>query len=295
MRVDPNYANRLVQSLGQVNLSEQNLTQELSSGLRVSTLGDDPVAVAQSSLFSASLSNLDSFVKSSTAEQSQLTFTDSTLGEVVTQLTSAISLATRAANGTNNSANLSSAATEAAGIRDQVLALANTTYQGQYLFSGSLGNTVPFALDSSTSPATLTYQGDSKTQSIATPSGQKIQLNLPGDSVFSSALNSLNQLVSDLTSGNTAGIAADGGALSGALSGVSQQRSVLDSSLSQLTNTSTYAQTQVATLTAAQTTLISADPAQVATDLSSAQVQQKALDSVISSLSQNGLFNYLQP
>ncbi|QHN03744.1 flagellar hook-associated protein 3 [Granulicella sp. WH15] len=295
MRVDPNYANNLVQSLGQVSLSEQNLTQELSSGLRVSTLSDDPVAVAQSSLFSASLGNLDSFVKSSTAEQSQLTFTDSTLGEVVTQLTSAISLATGAANGTNNSANLSSAATEATGIRDQVLALANTSYQGQHLFSGSQGNTTPFTLDSSTNPATVTYQGDDKTQNIATPNGQKVQLNLPGDAVFSSALTSLNQLVSDLTSGNTAGIATDSSALSAALSGVSRQRSVLDNSLSQLTNDSTYANTQVATLTAAQTTLISADPAQVATDLSNSEVQQKALDSVISSLSQNGLFSYLQP
>ena len=43
MRVDPNYVSSLVASLNNSTLSEQKLTAELSSGLRVSSLSTDPV------------------------------------------------------------------------------------------------------------------------------------------------------------------------------------------------------------------------------------------------------------
>jgi flagellar hook-associated protein 3 FlgL len=73
------------------------------------------------------------------------------------------------------------------GIRDEVLSLANTTYLGHYVFAGSQGNTSPFTLNTTTSPATVTYNGDDTTNSVSylmTPNGQKIQLNIPGDQIF---------------------------------------------------------------------------------------------------------------
>jgi flagellar hook-associated protein 3 FlgL len=42
MRVDPLYGPNLVSSLDNVSASEQTLSQELSSGSRVSSLSDDP-------------------------------------------------------------------------------------------------------------------------------------------------------------------------------------------------------------------------------------------------------------
>ncbi len=44
MRVDPNYVSNLVASLDQTQLTEQELTSELSSGVRVNSLSQDPVA-----------------------------------------------------------------------------------------------------------------------------------------------------------------------------------------------------------------------------------------------------------
>jgi flagellar hook-associated protein 3 FlgL len=299
MRVDPNYVTNLTASLDQSTAAEETLTSELSSGLRVASLADDPVAVAQSTLLGSSIAEDDTFVQTASNEASRLQVADSTLGEVVTQITSAISTAVSGSNGTLNASDIASVAQKLSGIRDQVLSLANTSYQGQYLFGGSQGSTPPFTLDTSTDPAMANYTGDNNLQFVESPSGQKIQVNLPGSSVFSAAgsgvLGALNQLISDFSGGAaTSAITADTSALTTALGQLSSQRSTLDSSLSRLQSTSTYVQTEESELKVAQSSLVSADPAAVATQLSQAETQHQALLSVINALGSSDLFSMMR-
>ena len=299
MRVDPNYVTNLTSALDQSTGEENTLTSELSSGLRVASLADDPVAVAQSTLLGSSIAKDDTFVQTASGETSRLQVTDSTLGEVVTQVTSALSLAVGGNNGTLNASDIASVAQDLSGIRDQVLSLANTSYQGQYLFGGSQGSTPPFVLDTATNPATANYTGDNSVQYVETPSGQKIQVNLPGAAVFgvagSGVLGALNQLISDFSGGAaTATITADTSALTTALGRLSSQRSTLDSSLSRLQSTSTYVQTEESQLTVAQSNLVSANPATVASQLSTAETQHQALLSVINALGSADLFSLMK-
>jgi flagellar hook-associated protein 3 FlgL len=299
MRVDPNYVSNLAAALNQSTGQENTLTSELSSGLSVASLSDGPVAVAQSTLLGSSIAKDDTFVQTASSESSRMQVTDSSLGEVVTQITSALSTAVSGNNGTLNASDLASVAQTLSGIRDQVLSLANTSYQGQYLFGGSQGSTPPFALDTSTTPATATYNGDANVQYVETPSGQKIQVNLPGSAVFgvagSGVLGALNQLISDFSGGaTTAALTADTGALTTALGQLSSQRSTLDSALSRLQSTSTYTQTEESQLKVAQSNLVSADPAAVATQLSQAEVQHQALLSVINALGSANLFSLMK-
>jgi flagellar hook-associated protein 3 FlgL len=299
MRVDPNYISNLAAALAQSTGQENTLTSELSSGLRVASLSDGPVAAAQSMLLGSSIAKDDTFVQTASSEASRMQVTDSTLGEVVTQITSALSTAVSGNNGTLNASDLTSVAQALSGIRDQVLSLANTSYQGQYLFGGSQGSVPPFTLDTSTTPATAVYNGDANVQYIQTPSGQQIQVNLPGSAVFGSAgsgvLGALNQLISDFSGGaTTAALTADTGALTTALGQLSSQRSTLDSALSRLQATSTYTQTEESQLKVAQSGLVSADPAAVATQLSQAEVQHQALLSVINSLGSVNLFSLMK-
>lgn len=139
MRVDPNYVFNLTQSVSASSAAEQKLTNQLSSGLRVSSLSDDPVAVAQNVLLASSISKADSFTQTSTREQAVLQATDSALGEVVSNVTSAITLSVQANAGTLSASNLKSIGEQLSGIRDQVVSLANTGYLGTYLFGGSRG------------------------------------------------------------------------------------------------------------------------------------------------------------
>ena len=299
MRVDPNYVFNLTATVDQSASEEATLTSELSSGLRVASLSDDPVAAAQSLLLGSSMAQDATFVQTASNESSRMQVTDSTLGEVVTQVTAAIAAAVGGNNGTLNASDLASVAQKLSGIRDQVLSLANTAYQGQYLFGGSQGTAPPYTLDTSTNPATANYAGDSDVQFVETPSGQKIQVNLPGSSVFGAAgsgvLGALNQLISDFSGGaSSATLTTDTGSLTTALGQLSAQRSTLDSSLSRLQATSTYVQTEQSQLTVAQSVLVSADPATVASQLSSAETQHQALLSVINALGSSDLFSLMR-
>jgi flagellar hook-associated protein 3 FlgL len=300
MRVDPNYVANLTSALDQSSSEEDTLTSELSSGLRVATLSDDPVAAAQSTLLGSSIAADDTFVQTSSGEISQMQVTDSTLGDVVSQVTTAISVAVSGNNGASlNASDIASIAQQLGGIRDQVLSLANTSFQGQYLFGGSVGSTPPFTLNSATNPATAVYNGDNNLQFVETPTGQKIQVNLPGSAVFGAGgggvLGALNQLISDFSGGAaSATLTADTSSLTTALGQLSTQRSTLDSSLSRLQSTNSFAQTDEGQLQIAQGNLVSADPATVASQLSQAETQHQALLSVINTLGGTDLFSLMR-
>jgi flagellar hook-associated protein 3 FlgL len=226
-----------------------------------------------------------------------LQVTDSALSTVVSQLTSAVSLATEANNGTLNASDLESIGNQLSGIRDEVLSLGNTTYMGNYVFSGSQSRTTPFVLSGSSATG-VQYNGDAIASSLETPNGQKIQLNLPGNQVFmaggSDVLGTLNALVADFSSGTPSATAqADAQTLSTALSHVSQQRVMIDNSLTRLNAAESYTQNESTQLTSAQTTLLQANVGQVATGLSTAETQQAALSQVIATLGKQSLFNDL--
>jgi flagellar hook-associated protein 3 FlgL len=296
MRVDPFFVTSLVGSLDQAQATQQQLSSQLSSGARVTSLSQDPVAAGENVLLLNQMQRDDTFTQTSSLVQGQLQVADSALGTVVSQLTSAISAATSANNGTMNASDLKSVSNQIAGIRDEILALANTSYQGQYIFAGGQTSTSPFTLTSSTSPATTTYNGDQNVNSLQTPNGQSIQLNVPGNQIFdasggNSVFAALNGLVADYASGNPSRTAvADTIALGNALNYVSQQRVVIDNSLTRLTTATDSVAGEKTQLTAAQTNLMQADVAQVATQLSLSETQQTALEAVISQLGSNNLF-----
>jgi flagellar hook-associated protein 3 FlgL len=302
MRVDPYYVTNLVSSLDLAQASEQQLTSELSSGVRVTSLSTDPVAAGQNVSLLNQIQQDDSFTSSSSLVSGQLQVADSALGSVVTELTSAISLATSANNGTMNSSNVKSISNQISGILDEVLSLANTSYQGNYIFGGTQTSTTPFTLTTTTSPATTSYNGDGNINYLETPSGQKIQLNVSGSQIFlgsgtNSVFGALNNLVADYSSGtvNTAQAVSDTEALNTALNYVSQQRVTIDNSITQLTAASDAVTNQQTQLTAAQTNLMQADVASVSTQLSLTETQQTALEDVMAQMNSasNDLFSKL--
>ena len=305
MRVDPLYVPNLVGSLDNVAASEQTLSEELSSGSRVTQLSDDPAAASDNVVLTAQIAQDDTFTQTAATTESRLQVGDSTLASVVSQLNSAITFATEANNGTLSSSNVIGISDQLVGIRDEVLSLANTTYLGTYLFSGIQGATAPFTLNAPATPgaaSTVTYNGDDKTTSLQTPNGQSIQLNVPGNQIFSTGVaasdvfQTLNNLIADFQTGTPSATAVtDADSLTSSLNNVSQQRVILDSSITALQNAANYTQSESAQLLSAQTTLLQADYGQVSTQLSAAETQQTALYDVIATLEKGSLFDYVSP
>jgi len=303
MRVDPTYITNLVNSLDQTQANEQQLSSELSSGVSITSLSQNPVGAGENVLLMNQIQQDDSFTQSASTVGGQLQVADSTLGDVVTQLTQAISLATSANNGTMNASDVQSIGSQIAGILNEVQSLANTSYQGQFIFAGGGTGVAPFSTSNATSPAVTSYNGGETVNDLVLPNGQKIQLNVPGDQLFlaggtNSVFGALNALVADYASGtvNTQQAVSDTEALSSALNYVSQQRVTIDNSITQLNAASSATTNEQTQLTAAQTTLMQADIPTVSTQLSLAETQQTALEDVIAQLESvsNSLFSKLQ-
>jgi flagellar hook-associated protein 3 FlgL len=300
MRVDPSYISNLVGALDQTQGNAQQLTAELSSGVRVTSLSQDPLAAGENVLLLNQMQRDDSFTQSSSLVTGQLQVADSALGQVVTQLAQAISLATSANNGTMNATDRASIANQIAGIRGEVLSLANSSYQGQFIFAGGRTAAAPFSLSTATFPASVSYSGDEDVNYLETPNGQRIQLNMPGDQIFSgssatSVFAALNSLVADYSTSDldATKAASDTASLGTSLNFVSQQRVTLDNSITQLSSATSAIGSEYTQLTAAQTNLMQADVAQISTQLAMAETQQTALESVIAQLGSGSLFDKL--
>jgi flagellar hook-associated protein 3 FlgL len=301
MRVNPFYTYNLASALSSTSDTIDKLTQQISSGSRVNSLSDDPVAAAQNEQILSQLAKDDTFTsKTSTQVEGMMQVADSALSSVVSQLNTAISVSTQGNNGTNSSYNLQAIANQLIGIRDEVVALGNTSYLGQYIFSGGKTSTVPF--DS----AGTSYSGDSTITSITTPNGQTISTNLPGTAIFMNStsgnvLGTLNTLISEFTTAASAGSTSSNGTaiassitqLTASLNNVSAQRVTLDNSLSRVQNAVTAANSEATQLLSAQTNLMQADLGQLATQLSTTKSQQTALENVLAGLGSKSLFDYM--
>jgi len=303
MRVDPTYISNMVGSLDQTQSSEQQLSAELSSGISITSLSQNPVGAGENVLLLNQIQQDDSFTRSSNLVTGQLQVADSALGSVVTELTQAISLATSANNGTMNAGDVKSIANQISGVLNEVQSLANTSYEGQFIFAGGKTAAAPFSTSTATTPAVTSYGGDDDVNYLELPNGQKIELNVPGDKIFlgagtNSVFGALNALVADYSTGtvNTGQAANDTAALNTALNYVSQQRVTIDNSITQLTAASGAVTNEQTQLTAAQTDLMQADIPTISTQLSQAETQQTALEDVIAELesASNNLFMKLR-
>lgn len=295
MRIVPSSSSYLAQQLSQLTAEETKITQQTASGSRLTTLADDPSASGQSVQLSSAMASADTFVQTAGTIQSRMQAADSALGSMVSTLTNAIALAIQGTDGSLNTSDLQLLAQQLTGVRDSAVSLANSSYQGTYLFAGT-STQQPYQV---AADGTVSYSGDSQSSTLSIAGGGSIQTSLPGSTVFGTesaqdVFSALNQLISDFSSGTVSPSTADDiNTLRSSLDNVMQQRSVLGSNTQRLTSASSMASTQKTNLQVAQTELVSADTASLATQLSAVVSRTSALSSTIAATQKGSLFDYL--
>lgn len=293
MRVNPNPIPDILAALSQTQEQSQNALEELSTGRRVNRPSDDPGASATEVQNQASEARIDQFLQSVGSLRAMFQTADDALNSVVTALNQAVSLGVEAGNGTVTDTNRQQIAQQVQGILDQVTQLANTTFQGTYLFAGTATGSLPFTVDSSS----VTYNGNSGTNVVAIADGRSLQSNLPGDQLFTNSsanvLGSLLQLTNALQSGTSEDIQNATSAVTNALSYMSAGRVFYGNALNQLDADETMLNSQNVNLQAQDTALVGADTAKAATDLSASQTAHQAALSAASRILGTTLLDYL--
>ena len=298
MRVNPNMVPDVLAGLQQTQSAVNKALQEVSTGKSVSVPSDNPSASASMVQNTIDTNNVDQYTQNVSSVLSMVQTADSTLGSVVSSLTKAITLGTEGANGTSNASNQQSIATEVQGILSSVVSMANTTFQGSYLFGGTASTQVPYTADS-TSASGYKYNGNDGVNSVAVGDDLTVQANIPGSQIFSNSSNdvlgSLSALVSALQSGDSAGIQSATSAISSALNYVSQQRITYANSETQLNSQDTDLQQETVNLTSQSNALVGVDSAEAATALAQAETANSSAMAAASKALPASLLNYLVP
>ncbi len=126
-----------VSQLNQTTTRLQELSEQAATQKRVNRPGDDPVGTSRILNYRDSIGALEQFQENISQSKSWLSLTDQTLQETQDMLARSKELAVQASNKTMSRSDREGIAQEIQQIFDQLLAQANTRFEGQSIFAGN--------------------------------------------------------------------------------------------------------------------------------------------------------------
>ncbi|WP_252959372.1 flagellar hook-associated protein 3 [Pseudomonas simiae] len=160
--------------------------QQASSGVRVQTAGDDPVAAQRLLMLQQQKDMLAQFSGNISNIQSSLTNEESVLTAISATIQAASQLALKA-GGVTSDADRKSISVEVGALEDQLLGLLNSKdAAGNYLFSGSKTDTPPYSRNID---GTYNYQGDENELSLQVSETLTVRTGDTGKTILEGAAN----------------------------------------------------------------------------------------------------------
>jgi flagellar hook-associated protein 3 FlgL len=295
VRFNPDLYGSILSGLNVNNLDEANAQQELATGRRVNQPSDDPAATAVAIGIHWQSSQDNQFSRNISSISGLLQTADSTLSSVVTALTQAVTLGVQAGDSSLSASNRTTISNQIQSISSQVLTLANTTYQGSYIFAGTNSGQPAYAANAA-SPTGVTYQGNAATNQVEISKGQKITVNVPGSQIFSNSANDVFAALQNLAQAAQSGTGVDTAVaqLRSAFDYVNTQRTFYGSQLNQVQTTTTFLQNDKVQLASQENDATGIDLAQAATDVQKALTNRSAILAAGGKIQNVSLLDYLQ-
>ena len=173
------------QNMLQLQTGLYKLQNQMSTGRRILTPADDPVAAAQALEISQRQSINAQFLDNQGSAASELSNLESTLRSVSDLISNVISKAAEADKPDISDLSRQAIAFEVNENFAQLLGLANSTDAlGQHLFSGFRGETEPFAVSGSPGSRVTTYHGDDGHRQLQVEAGRMTDVSEAGSDVF---------------------------------------------------------------------------------------------------------------
>lgn len=154
-----------------------DVNKQIASGLSIQYAQDDVRAFTETMRLDNEITTLGQVKQSVQSAFKMSDQTDSVLNEFETSMKRTRTLLLNAANSTNSETSLDAIAQELRALEEHFKSLANTSINGQYLFSGSAVDIKPIADDGS-------YMGNNAHLKAFTGSKTSLQYNISGDELF---------------------------------------------------------------------------------------------------------------
>ncbi len=201
MRVANRYIFESVKyNLGSISEELSKVNEIATTGKKINNLSDDPVGLTQSLTIQSDLAGIEQMGRNIDFGNSWLSASESALTSVENILSDTKALCVQMANGTIGADQRSVAAETVQNNLEEIVSLANTNVAGNYIFSGTKTDTIPFDL------TTGAYYGDSNAFTIKISKNSTIEIGSAGDAVFGTVFNTLTDLKDALQTNDVGGI-----------------------------------------------------------------------------------------
>jgi len=177
--------------------------QELSSGYKVTLPGDSNQA-GTISRFRQALDKIASYTTTITTTKSVIQYQDDVMNQMSDLIIRAKEIGSQGANETNSATSRVALAEEIYQLRDHVVSLANSQYQGRYVYGGADDDDPPYDQTTYTLPATATEAqerwvfdgelGTSVPRSVQITDDLNIRVNTPGNQLFDTTIQALERM-----------------------------------------------------------------------------------------------------
>jgi flagellar hook-associated protein 3 FlgL len=186
---------RVLENIQRASGSMYMVQNALTTGRKFSRVQDDPIAYIKALDLRRELSENRQFQDNLSLSKTTLDLTESTLASINEQLQSARHLALQGSNGAISNDSRGAVADEIEQILDSVIELANSNFDGRYIFSGEKTLNASFkTITGADGTVGVIYAGDTGDRIIEIGSSQTMAIGLTGLDAF---FTSLNRITSD--------------------------------------------------------------------------------------------------
>ena len=186
-----------ISKISALQSDQTKLQQQISTGRRIASPSDDPVAAARALSLSHAQEVNAKFADTRKTAQTKLGTIESNLTSVTNLLVAAQSSLVAAGNGAYSNQERVSMATEFNDSLQALIGMANAKdAYGNYLYAGYQTATQPFVA----SATGANYQGDNGQQLLQVDSERQMAVNVSGDNLFQAGGNDIFATLSSLVS-----------------------------------------------------------------------------------------------
>ena len=206
--------NSMSVSLQKKTQSLVDLSEKVSTGKKVLRPSDDPLGMARILDYRGTLSQIEQYVENINRGQIKIEVMEKVLGEVENQVINAKRIASDQSAGVLETRG--TAASQIKNIFDQVLDLANSELQNNFLFGGNQTNARPFTrnadgIEGTADDYEVVYHGDNGEQKILIGKNSDVKISTHGNDIFTgdtlsngvNVFNALKDLIEGLENPDT--------------------------------------------------------------------------------------------
>lgn len=296
--LNPN-TQQFLDNLNQISDQMNQAQTQVTTGLLVNQVSDAPDVVSTLLAARASLSASQQITSDLGQFGTEVDTGEQALESAVTLFDQVQTLGAEGNTSTATAATNSQLAQQVGSILQEMVGLANTNSGGRYIFAGDSDQQPPYTVNLSQTPPVSAYQGSAATRVAQHPDGSTFPVSLTAQTIFDSSdpttnvFTAITSLETALANNDTVAIQTANSGLAGVATYLNQQLAFYGNTQDEITEATSYGQTQAVQLQTQISNLQDADLTGSILQLNQSQTQEQAALQSEAQIPRTTLFNFL--